>query len=278
MNDARNTPHPNQSWPTSTDAHRGETITLAEEIVRTSQAPCCLTATNRQDRLERLLESDGPCGDRGLPLSYSAEDIYSWLNNFYWPYEQLGGFLSVAWDMETEDFLMVLGAIWTGLDYMGLYSLELFSLLEFKDVVYDSPIMEMMTSEERRAFDALPDEITVYRGCGPRNMFGYSWTLDRTIAETFPFNRKYRTEYPALLTAKIKKARAAALKLSGKEQEIILFDDGQSFCSHWIKEPILRDPEGNPVESWAYDPDGILVDVWLEDAEKALQRELRRVR
>jgi hypothetical protein len=166
-----------------------------------------------------------------------------------------------------EDCLMVLGAIWIGLDYIGLYSPELLSLLDFKDVVYDSPIVEMMTSEEKRAFDALPDEITIYRGCGPRNEFGYSWTLDRTMAETFPFKRGYRTEYPTLLTMKINKIRASALKLDRQEQEIVLFDDGQSFCNDWTKEPILTDPAGNPVESWAYDPDGVLIEVWLDDQE-----------
>jgi hypothetical protein len=267
MNYAQDTSLAIESWPTCTDAHQGESITVEEEIAVAAQALCCFTATNPHDRFERLLESDGLCGDLERPFSYSAEDVYCWALTFFGSNERLEGFLSVAWDMEMGDCLMTLGAIWTGLDYVGLYSLELQSLLDFKDVVYDSPIIEMMTSEEMRAFDALPDEITIYRGCGPRNEFGYSWTLDRTMAETFPFKRGYRTEYPTLLTMKIKKTRAAALKLDRQEQEIVLFDDGQSFCNDWTKEPILTDPAGTPVQSWAYDPEGVLIEVWLEDQE-----------
>jgi hypothetical protein len=122
-------------------------------------------------------------------------------------------------------------------------------------------------SEEQRAFDALPDEITIYRGCGPMNEFGYSWTLDRTVAEAFPFKARYTTKYPTLLTTTIKKTRAAALKLGRSEQEIILFDnaDVQSFGFYYTVEPILCDPTGNLVQLWADDPNGVYTDWWLEE-------------
>jgi hypothetical protein len=125
----------------------------------------------------------------------------------------------------------------------------------------------MMTSEERWQLDALRDQITIHRGCGPRNEFGYSWTLDRSIAEAFPFKRRYTTEYPTLLTMTIRKDRVAALKLGRNEQEIVLFDDegSTSFPCEWTKEPILRDPGGNLVQSWADDLDGELINVWLEE-------------
>jgi hypothetical protein len=188
------------------------------------------------------------------------------LDRFHGSHERLETLLIVASEMEIGDCLTVLGAAWTGFDYVAFDSQELFYLLEENHVDYESPIIQMMTSEEQRAFDELPDEITIYRGCGPRNEFGYSWTLDRSIAEVFPFKRRYTTEYPSLLTLTIRKERAAALKLDRNEQEIVLFDDEgtTSFHWEWTKEPILRDPGGNLVQSWADDPDGELIDAYLE--------------
>jgi len=72
----------------------------------------------------------------------------------------------------------------------------------------------MMNDEERAAFEALPEPITISRGCGAKNMFGCSWSLDRKIAARFPFSSRYWTDEPKLLTAAISKYRAAALKLA----------------------------------------------------------------
>lgn len=265
MNDGQNTQITDAPWPTSVNADQGKTLTLAQEIAPFPSASCNLTPTLHP--LEELLDGDGPCGDPGRPFSYSAEDVYIWLHTFYGPGQQLETLLIIASEMEIGDWLTVLGAAWTGFDYVGFDSKELFYLLEERRVDYESPIIEMMTSEERRAFDALPDEITIHRGCGPMNEFGYSWSLDRAVAEAFPFKRKHTTEYPTLLTMTIQKTRAAALKLSRGEQEIILFDneDEHSFYFDWIEEPILRGPVGEMVQSWADDPEGNLIDVWLEE-------------
>jgi len=53
---------------------------------------------------------------------------------------------------------------------------------------------------------------------------GWSWSLKRDVAAKFPFYGRYQTEVPLLLTARIPKSRAAALKLARQEQEIIVFD------------------------------------------------------
>jgi hypothetical protein len=96
-----------------------------------------------------------------------------------------------------------------------------------------------MNDEERMAFEALPEQITIYRGCGPKNMFGFSWSLDRKIAAKFPFSSRYWTDEPKLLTATISKNRAAALKLARREQEIIVFDYPDERPVHWTEEPLL---------------------------------------
>jgi hypothetical protein len=125
------------------------------------------------------------------------------------------------------------------LDYIAFDSLELFYVLTDLHVDYESPITQMMSLEEWRAFDALPDETTIYRGCGPMNEFGFCWTLDQAAATTYAFRPRYTAEYPTLITMTIKKEWAAATKLRGKTSEIILFDHegDDSFDLEWTRKP-----------------------------------------
>jgi hypothetical protein len=51
---------------------------------------------------------------------------------------------------------------------------------------------------------------------------GFSWSLKREVAAKFPFYALYRTEVPMLLTARIPKSRAAALKLDREEHKIVV--------------------------------------------------------
>lgn len=63
-------------------------------------------------------------------------------------------------------------------------------------------------------------------------MRGFLWPLAREVAAKFPFYGRYHTEVPMLLTARIPKSLAVALKLGRQEQEIIAFDypDNTSLC------------------------------------------------
>jgi hypothetical protein len=76
----------------------------------------------------------------------------------------------------------------------------------------------------------------IYRGCGPHNVRGFSWSLSRETAMKFPFSARYHTEVPMLLTARIPKSRAAALKLARKEQEVIVFDYPHAASLCWTGE------------------------------------------
>jgi hypothetical protein len=189
MNDALNTPLPDASWPTSIDGDQGKAATLAQEIASIPQISRGLTSTVPQCALEDFLgdDDDVPCGEPGRPFSFDPGHVTSWLHRFYGSHERLRALLVVAPEMEIGELLIVLGEEWTGLDYIAFDSAELFYVLVEREVDYESPIIQMMSSEEWAAFHAQPDEITIYRGCGPRNRFGYSWTLDRKVAEKFPF-------------------------------------------------------------------------------------------
>lgn len=62
----------------------------------------------------------------------------------------------------------------------------------------------LMTKEELKIFNSLPDEFTIYRGVGhKRKEKGLSWTLSKDTAEWF-MNR-YEGKNNHVLTAKVKK-------------------------------------------------------------------------
>lgn len=86
----------------------------------------------------------------------------------------------------------------------------------------------MMTTDERAALAAMPEEITVYRGCYEINRRGLSWTTDINIAARFPTLHRYSRpgEQPILLQAIAYRDRAVA-KHGRSEDEVIVVDAHQ---------------------------------------------------
>jgi hypothetical protein len=95
-----------------------------------------------------------------------------------------------------------------------------------------------MTDEDRKAYDALPEEFTVYRGYQPdyHNEDGLSWTLDREVAQRLgnrawvykfldkpvedPLNRGKVREM------RVKKSDVFAMVTDRDEEEVILLNKG----------------------------------------------------
>ena len=180
------------------------------------------------------------------PRSYDYDEVARWLYRNHGSHERLPALLEVADEMEREDWFRLLGDAWSGFDNVGYCANELTQAICERLIHCESTISEMMSPEEQVAYDTLPEQITIYRGCGPNNNSGCSWTLDREVAMKLPFMRRYTPDHPILLTATISKHRAAALKLDRNEREVIVFSfygDDDSFT--WTEEPILRDPAGN---------------------------------
>ncbi|NYF53923.1 hypothetical protein [Tunturiibacter gelidoferens] len=173
------------------------------------------------------------------PKPLAIDDVHTSLCKDYDSYERLPALLDVADDMADEDWLVLLGQLWSGFDNIGPCSGDLFWAIAERVPDMESAIPEMMNHEERVAFEALPEQITIYRGCGPKNIFGFSWSLGRKTAAKFPFIPRYRTDEPKLLTATISKSRAAALKLERGEQEVIVFDFHDEPSIRWTEEPLL---------------------------------------
>ena len=131
-----------------------------------------------------------------------------------------------------------LGEMWTDFDNIGVYLSDLFGAVRDKAQNPESMIPELMSDEERMAFEALPEQITIYRGCGPQNLFGFSWSLDRRVAEEFPFPARYKTDEPRLLTALINRKQGRCLGLDCGEQEVIVFGHPGQPSIHWTMEPL----------------------------------------
>jgi hypothetical protein len=133
-------------------------------------------------------------------------------------YSRMGYLIEVWGGMNRADWLRLVGSQWSCCDNIGQHRLMLRWLLP-----EEGPIPELMDPDERAAYDALPDRLTVYRGCGPHNMLGLSWSLDQQIAARFPFLNRYRQGDPMLVTGKVRKHHVLALKLDRDEAEVITF-------------------------------------------------------
>lgn len=126
--------------------------------------------------------------------------------------------------LEWEDWLALLGEEWQSCDNIAQYADHLMTDTPFADVVEVPSLGRwMMTPEECAALAALPDTVTVYRGCYARNKRGLSWSIDRSVAERFPFIHRYRQAGQALLVrGEVQREHVIAVKLDRQEHELII--------------------------------------------------------
>jgi len=127
--------------------------------------------------------------------------------------------------MNEADWLQLLGEEWSSCDNIGHHIDELFnSPMWMSDHAGPAVKRVMMTTEEQAAYDALPEIVTVYRGCYAQNKWGFSWSLSKDTAERFPMLNRYKQHGQALLvTSQVKKEKIVAVKLDRNECEIITF-------------------------------------------------------
>jgi hypothetical protein len=143
-----------------------------------------------------------------------AHKIVSFSNSI----NMLEAVLSLHPRMQFNEWLKLLGEMWSCCDRIVMHRLRLKHIIGT-----DGPIREMMDVAEQAAYDALPDTITVFRGCCPHNMLGPSWTTDRSVAANFPFQIKFLVKEPILVTGRVKKKNILAIKLDREEFEVISF-------------------------------------------------------
>jgi len=89
----------------------------------------------------------------------------------------------------------------------------------------------MMSKDERKTFDALPEKLTIYRGCNRYSKRGFSWTLDKAFAKHFAEKRHFfaipkgvtKRVRPIVIERVINKSDAIAYFNRRKESEILTF-------------------------------------------------------
>ena len=153
------------------------------------------------------------------------EEILSYCDSF----TRLPTILDLAFEMPFQEWLRLLGEEWTGCDNISHHidSLsEHFSFCEY-------PIRELMDADEQRVYNNLPDVLTIYRGCYANNKRGICWSMDRDVAEKFPFHLRYRQPgQPLLVKARVRKSDIIAVKLGRNEAEIIAYNAKIVSTSH----------------------------------------------
>lgn len=133
-------------------------------------------------------------------------------------YTRLEAIVDLRPALANAEWLRLLGEHWSSCDNIWDYRLELKAYLGIV-----GPLKELMNDDESKAFEALPEVVTCYRGCSAWMLFGASWSLDRAIANAFPYKMRYKATNPVLITASVKKHRILAVKLDRGEQELITF-------------------------------------------------------
>jgi len=135
--------------------------------------------------------------------------------------------------LDDKAYWKIVGQAWVGCDNNTEDMMRWMSLL-----FSDRPCKEcIMADYDKKVYDALPEVMTVYRGCNKYTKHGMSWTLDRAVAEKFRRTRhciwvprtrsgklgKFVTPRTRILEMTIPKSAVIAYFGDRDESEILTF-------------------------------------------------------
>ncbi|MFO1311777.1 MAG: hypothetical protein U1F41_06870 [Burkholderiales bacterium] len=122
-----------------------------------------------------------------------------------------------------RDFWKLLGEEWDGCDNIQRHRRKFARLLRESNPGSMWPIQDAMAADEIELLAALPPAVKVWRGCYDHNIDGFSWTLDRSIAEAFPLMQRYwhPDKQPLLVEGRIERRKIAFVKTCRKESEVV---------------------------------------------------------
>lgn len=91
---------------------------------------------------------------------------------------------------------------------------------------------ESLPSAARRAYDRLPEKLTIFRGCSRDRVYGISWTRSRKIAKSFAEgHRGIRVPNPVVVTAMVDKSDVFFMRHSRRERECLVAPEGLQIVS-----------------------------------------------
>lgn len=149
-------------------------------------------------------------------LSFAEAEAAVWLANSY---TRLTTVMRYRRNLPDAEWWRLLGSAWPSCDNIAVYRAELTAELRRAS---PNDLQCMMPDEARAAWERLPDEFTVYRGCYRHNKRGLSWSTDRDVAVAFPLLNRYRhpTAAPLVLKATAKKSHCVLLT-DRSESEVV---------------------------------------------------------
>jgi hypothetical protein len=193
-------------------------------------------AAVRRTELHTILQR--PIRER-LPLAVEH------VGRFTDSYSRMAEVLAFKDRLTRPDWLHLLGEFWEVCDNVADHGLELRKMLGT-----DGPLRAMMKPQQNAAYDALPEKVTIYRGCGELNMMGMSWSLDKEVANSFPYIYRYKVPNPLLVTSTVTKRKILAVKLARDEDEVITFS-ARSILKESCAEPSPEWRSKRAAEQWA---------------------------
>lgn len=145
-------------------------------------------------------------------------------SHYYW---ELFEKICEKYELSPKVFAIGLKEAWT----MGVGTGDPKAIASFRRV--DGRLM--MDEKEQEYYDALPDEVTLYRGCSINELnylkdeddsscLGISWTTDRGVAEFFAFRDEYNREDRVVVSAVVKKSSIITFINDRDEYECIFLD------------------------------------------------------
>jgi hypothetical protein len=134
-------------------------------------------------------------------------------------YSRLGVLLDLRASMDDLEWWRLFGQWWSSCDNIASYTPRVRPML-----LHTTPEQRqaMMDARAKSIWAALPNFVTVYRGCYAVNRDGLSWTLSRETAAIFPTLSRYRRlgDVPLLLTGIAAKA-LIVMHTDREEDEVI---------------------------------------------------------
>lgn len=108
-------------------------------------------------------------------------------------------------------------------------SFDLPSNYDWSDVfatIRNVDLRALMDDEQRPFLDALPDQVTLYRGGGHfTRACGHSWSIDRAVSEWFAAGvRGDNNPRPVVWTVTVPKSAVAFVLVDRQEKECVLFE------------------------------------------------------
>ena len=155
----------------------------------------------------------------GLINAKSGEEAFSWLITRHNSFSRMETLLSAKEFMQWRVFYKALGLIWTISDNIYNHKLVLHDIFS-NTTKYQLNLM--MEPNERTTLKSMPLTFPIYRGCYSKSRNGFSWSIDRKVAEGFTLLHRYKKvgDSRLLLEAKVNRSNAI-LKLDREEFEII---------------------------------------------------------